>query len=186
MKGQNSRAIAALPLNPAQCSAVAPISPGVSTGHPASNISRTAWVLLLCAASGSFFRSSAVSELAASGFRRRNSSNAARSPSSQASANLSAGGVRPEEVGKHLRGRNRGPRYGRCDSRLASRCRWSRRRADSVSETIPRKRSCGYNPDLHRGDASPGRDRPARRPSGCRSRHPRETRYRATCCRSCG
>src|SRR6185437_7549610 len=68
-----SRIISALPLNPAQCSAVAPISPGISTGHPASSISRTAFVLLFCAAFGNFRWSASVSVLAASGCFDRNS-----------------------------------------------------------------------------------------------------------------
>jgi hypothetical protein len=50
---QDLAVISALPLNPAQCSAVAPISPGVSIGQPASSISRTALVLWFCAAFGS-------------------------------------------------------------------------------------------------------------------------------------
>ena len=68
-----SRVMVELPWNPAQWRAVAPNSPGVSTGQPASSISRTASVLLVCAAIGSFRWSASVSVFAASGYRERNS-----------------------------------------------------------------------------------------------------------------
>ncbi len=73
-KRRISRAISALPLKPAQCSAVAPMSPGVFTGQPASNIKRTALVLLLCAASGSLACSGSDSAPAGSGCWERKSS----------------------------------------------------------------------------------------------------------------